>query len=160
MGYSLLVITASLLRQSAPQIRIDPPTQRQSLSATHPRTIFVGASRIAMQVCFTLEVTLDFGGDGTAMASRAAARAAAKPKTLAARKAPPQKNAPSKKQVSGKSITPRNLQGFPPQLAFHGNRLQFEMPAPQERSRSDEFPRRQVLGREVALVNRIEFLEE
>src|SRR6266480_3373792 len=56
--------------------------------------------------------------------------------------------------------TPRNRQGFPPQLAFHGNRLQFEMPAPQERTRSDEFPRRQVLGREVALVNRIEFLEE
>jgi hypothetical protein len=115
---------------------------------------------MAKQVCFTLEVTLNFGGDEAAMASRAAARAAANPKTLAARKAPPQKNAPSKKQVSGKSKNPRNRQGFPPQLAFHGNRLQFEMPAPQERSRSDEFPRRQVLGREVALVNRIEFLEQ
>jgi len=38
--------------------------------------------------------------------------------------------------------------------------LQFEMAAAQERCRSDEFPRRKVLGREVALVNRIEFVEE
>src|SRR6202521_5449927 len=38
--------------------------------------------------------------------------------------------------------------------------LQFEMSAPQERSGADEFPRRQVLGREVALVNRIEFFEK
>jgi len=78
------------------------------LSLTHPRTIFVGASRIAKQGCYTLEVTLDFGGDGTAMASRAAA----KPKTLAARKAPPQKNAPSKKQVSGQSILLATARGF------------------------------------------------
>src|SRR6266566_726646 len=158
MGYPLLVTTAFRTPPERPfpfagTNRLQ--TQRQSLSLTHPRTIFVGASRIAKQGCYTLEVTLDFGGDGTAMASRAAA----KPKILAARKAPPQKNAPSKKSL-GTSNTPRNRQGFPPQLAFHGNRLQFEMPAPQERSRSDEFPRRQVLGREVALVNRIEFLEE
>ena len=82
------------------------------VSATHARTIFVGAPRIAKQVCFTLEVKPDFGGDGTAMASRAAARAAAEPKTLAARKAPPQKNAPSKKQVSGKSIILLTVRGF------------------------------------------------
>src|SRR6266700_2623465 len=44
-------------------------------------------------------------------------------------------------------------------LPLHRNRLQFEMPAPQERSRPDEFPRRQIFRREVALVNRIEFLE-
>jgi len=78
------------------------------VSATHARTIFVGAPRIAKQVCFTLEVKPDFGGDGTAMASRAAA----KPKTLAARKAPPQKNAPSRKQVSGKSIILLTVRGF------------------------------------------------
>src|SRR5882724_4775772 len=88
---------------------------------------------------YGLLLLVNFGGGRAAMASRAAATAAAKPKILAARKAPPQKNAPSRKQVSGKSKIPRNRQGFPPQLAFHGNRLQFEMPAPQERSRSDEF---------------------
>jgi hypothetical protein len=38
--------------------------------------------------------------------------------------------------------------------------LQLEMAAAQERCRSDEFPRWQVLGREVAFVNRIEFVEE
>ena len=66
--------------------------------------IFVGASRIAKRVCFALEVTPDF----VALASRAAATAAVKPKTLATRKTPPQKNAPLKKQVSGESKNPRN----------------------------------------------------
>jgi len=66
--------------------------------------IFVGASWIAKRVCFALEVTPDF----VALASRAAATAAVKPKTLATRKTPPQKNAPLKKQVSGESKNPRN----------------------------------------------------
>ena len=66
--------------------------------------IFVGASRIAKRVCFALEVTPDF----VRLASRAAVTAAVKPKTLATRKTPPQKNAPLKKQVSGESKNPRN----------------------------------------------------
>jgi hypothetical protein len=70
--------------------------------------IFVGASRIAKRVCFALEVTPDFVRDGAALASRAAATAAVKPKTLATRKTPPQKNAPLKKQVSVESHNPRN----------------------------------------------------
>src|SRR5216684_702483 len=37
-------------------------------------------------------------------------------------------------------------------LPLNRDGLQFEMPASQERSRSDEFPSRQVFGREVALV--------
>src|SRR6266704_1933356 len=45
-------------------------------------------------------------------------------------------------------------------LLLHRDGLQFEMPAPQERSRPDEFPRRQIFRREVALVNGIEFLEQ
>src|SRR6266566_1617078 len=111
MGYPLLVTTAFRTPPERPFPFAGthrPQTQRQSLSPAHPRAIFVGASRIAKQGCFALEVTLDFGGDGTAMASRAAA----KPKTLAARKAPPQKNAPSKKQVSGQSILLATARGF------------------------------------------------
>jgi hypothetical protein len=45
-------------------------------------------------------------------------------------------------------------------LFFHRNGLQFEMPTPQQRSRSDEFSRRVVLGREITLVNGIELLKK
>src|SRR5260370_22156349 len=86
----------------------------------------------------------------------AAATAVAKPKTLAARQAPPQKNAPSKKTVSRESKNLRNREGFPSRLSFHRNRLQFEMSADQQRPRSDEFPRRIVLGCKVARINRVE----
>src|SRR6266446_905430 len=45
-------------------------------------------------------------------------------------------------------------------LFFDRDGLQFEMAAAQERSRSDEFPRRQIFGREVALVDRIKLFEQ
>src|SRR5580700_4103964 len=45
-------------------------------------------------------------------------------------------------------------------LSLDRNRLQFEMPAAQKRSRPDEFPRRIIFRCEVALVNRIELFEQ
>src|SRR5260370_9436261 len=45
-------------------------------------------------------------------------------------------------------------------LLLYRDGLQFEVPAAQQRSRPDEFPRRQIFRREVDLVNRIEFLEQ
>src|SRR5216683_2588259 len=45
-------------------------------------------------------------------------------------------------------------------LFFDRDGLQFKMAAAQERSRSDEFPRRQIFGREVALVDRIKLFEQ
>ena len=38
--------------------------------------------------------------------------------------------------------------------------LQFEVPATQQRCGSNKLPRRKILGREVALINRVEFVEE
>src|SRR5258708_3888359 len=45
-------------------------------------------------------------------------------------------------------------------LSLYRNGLKFEVPPGQERPRSDEFARGIILGREVARVNGIEFLEQ
>src|SRR5579859_1053832 len=43
-------------------------------------------------------------------------------------------------------------------LALHGDGLQFEVPAAQQRARPDEFSWREILGREIAFVDGVEFV--
>ena len=114
--YGLLPVTTAFPtapERPVPFAGANQPANPAAVMVRNPSTYYFCRCVADRQAgCFTLQVKPDFGGDGTAMASRAVARAAAKPKTLAARKAPPQKNAPSKKQVSVKSIILATVRGF------------------------------------------------
>jgi len=117
--------------------------------------IFVGASRIAKQVCVALEVTPDFGGEGADGATRCC-YGCCQTKNLGCEAGAATEKRTVQKTVSGESKNLRNREGFPSRLSFHRNRLQFEMSADQQRPRSDEFPRRIVLCCKVARINRVE----
>ncbi len=57
------------------------------------------------------------------------------------------------------SHSPRAARKFLPSVP-HGDRLQLEMATAQERTCPDEFPRRQILGREIRPVGGVEFVVE